>query len=550
MWRPPRYYVVGALAKGETVRELHDYRAILDSLEGALFPAALWSPRLFRFAWANPAFRRLVGSALEDLDPVGMPRRGFLSDAASATHMQDAAYIGLPHTVADYECSAFGGQSYWQVTYLPLQTHFADPFDVLVTAADVTAEVTARQASRARHEDALRSIGLVESTLLSSLDATEILERILVEATEVLDADWGWVAELADNTWWLRTTHGWPRESLDQPLGPSLAELPQLVALAGNPILEGSRSSSDPDHRAVMDREDLEAFALVPVRAHGEITRVVGLFWGRETEFTDAHREFVSRLSTSLSLAMQNAAAFALERGLRRTLQSALLPVTQTLGGFEVGHLCYSAAEDSTVGGDFYEILRLADDRLGVLIGDAPGHGLEAASSASLMRDTVRIEALRSSRPDKVVRRAERIVASAQGDDSRFTSLLYGSLEPASGRFRYCATGTPAPIIKRARGFATMLPHVYVREDPASTAFATSETKLDGGDLLVLFTDGLTEATNSEGDTFSANRLMDVLDRLSHVETGNIPEHLFEEVFSFAGGRLLDDVAVLAIRAA
>jgi serine phosphatase RsbU (regulator of sigma subunit) len=514
-----------------------------------LFPAALWSPRQFRFVWANPAFKRLVGKALEDLDPVGMPKRGFLSDTASASHMQDAAYIGLPYTDAEYEAVGSGGsRSFWQVTYLPLQADFADPFDVLVTAVDVTADVTSRRTAEARRDDALRSIGIVESTLLSSLDGQEILERVLIEATEALDADWGWVVESSEGSWIIRAVHGWPRESLGRPLDDGPGSLPGLAAVSGRVVAESSQDAADALNRAIMQRHDVGAFILVPVKSRGTVNRVIGFCWSFAADIAEAHLEFAERLGVSLSLAMQNAADYAMERGLRRTLQSAFLPVADGLPGIEVGHLCYSATPETTVGGDFYELLRLPDERIGVLIGDAPGHGIEAAALASRMRDALRGEALRSNRPERVVRKADQAVVSTLESGTPFTSLLYGSLEPDTGLFRYCATGQTAPVIKRTREYATSLPHIVVRDGGAS--YPSSETQLNPGDLLVLYTDGLTLASDTGGEAFGLTRLLEALERYADAETGSIPEHLFQDVFTHCSGRLKDDAAILAIRAA
>lgn len=524
------------------------YRHLLASLEDVLFPAALWSPRTMSFAWHNTAFLREFGPALSDLDPVGMPREGFLSDTASAVRMRDAAYLGLPSTDPEYAViGPRGGTRYWQVAFLPLHAEQTDGFDVLVTAVDVTEAVGQRRESEQDATQATRSLDIVESTLLSSLDAQEILERVLLEATEAMDADWGWVAERDAGEWILLAVHGLPFDAVGRVLDTDPGSLPGLVADSGEVLAVPSQDGADSLVRVMMRSLDLGAFIMVPIRVNGLITRVMGFCWSDQTRFTDAQRELARRLATVLGLAMRNAEEYALERRLRRSLESAFIPRPGLVEGLEIGHLYYSASPDSNVGGDFWELLRLPEDRLGVVVGDAEGSGVEAARTAGLARDLVRRAAYASAEPREVVHRAREELREHAGEGDALTSLVFGVYDPRDLRFGFSALpGSCLPILGRHSSHGVTAAPIGVETGDLLLGAAS----LSPGDLIVLCTDGITEAHDRSGRAFGLERLRAALERCEADDAAAIPESLFQHVFAHAEGRLRDDAVLVAVRAA
>jgi hypothetical protein len=523
---------------------------LIESLTRASFPVALWSGELMRFLWANSSFQRLLGESPPELDAVGMPKRGFLSDTDSAMHMQDAAYTGLSFTEPEYEYRAPGGElSYWQITYLALPARFARPFDVLVTATNVTAKATAARRDREERSELERSMGLIESTLLSSLDEEEILQRILIEATESFDADWGWVAGRDGDRWTFRAVHGWPHEVIGKPFREEDLSLPKLAVDAAEVVVEGAYDSEDPRARQLMTRHDLGGFVLVPLVSRGDITGVMGFCWGREVSLSDAHRALGEKLAVTISLALDNAREYADERRIRKTLQSAYFTVPECIDGLEIGHLYYSASPGAMVGGDFYDVLPLPDERVGVVIGDVSGHGLDAAALASLVKSSVRAEAIRSDAPDRVVASTNELMLMGCEPDS-FASVFVGAVDHATRSLEYCSAGHPAPVLVRGDEEPVLLngPQTVMGATNA-TRYATKATEFESGDLLVMYTDGLTEVRDATGDPYGQDCLLEAVRSLAYEPVERIPESLFGTAFSYSEGNLKDDVAILAIRA-
>lgn len=539
---------MSASGAASAAHPLSDPARISALLEGASFPAALWSGSELRFTWLN----RVFGDLLEDVRPqwdlLGMPVRGFLSDSRSAARFIDVAYTGQPVTVPAYEFKASWGEtSYWQLSYLPVPGRIGHPFDVLLLAVDVTSEVAERTARQELEADLRRALDIIDVTVLSSLDAEEILQRVLVEATEALGADWGWLAELEGTSWVFRNIHGWPIEISGLSFAEDELSLPALAARSGHAMAISQSDATRREHFELMIKHDIGGFALVPLKTRGDVTGVMGFCWDADVTFGDAQLGLLRKLELSLSLALENARQFAAERQATRMLRGTFFSAPHSLPGYEMGHL-YHSAGGAMVGGDFYDVTPLAAGTLGVLIGDVSGRGPEALGLTSLVKSAIRSEALRLPAPQTVMERANELVVHGS-DQSESVSAFFGLIDGASGRMSYALAGHPAPVIVRADGTPLFLPEDGGALGVTRTAsFDNHETRLEIGDLLVMYTGGLVGARSPKGEEYGRDRLLRACAAAADEPAESVPESLFMSAFSFTEGHLTDDVAIVALR--
>ncbi|MHB1322927.1 MAG: SpoIIE family protein phosphatase [Coriobacteriia bacterium] len=518
-------------------------------LEGASFPAALWSGSQLRFTWTNRIFRDLLEDVRPQWDLLGMPVRGFLSDSRSASRFIDVAYTGQPVTVPAYEFKAsWGDVSYWQLSYLPVPGRIGHPFDVLLLAVDVTAHVVEQEERDLAAAEMRRALNLIDVTVLSSLDAEEIVQRVLVEATEALGADWGWLAEREEGVWVFRNVHGWPIEISGLTFSDDELSLPALAARSGHAMAVSISEASTREDFELMAKHDIGGFALVPLKNRGDVCGVMGFCWDADLTFGAEHRELLQKLELSLSLALENARQYASERQVTRKLRSAFFSTPHALPGYELGHLYHSASGAATVGGDFYDVMSLGDDRIGLVIGDVAGRGLEAAGLTSLVKTAIRSEALRVPSPQSVMSRANELVMHG-AEPHEFVSAFFGLVDSPSGRVAYSLAGHPPPVVVRADGEAAFLPEDGgVLGVTAGMSYGNREMLLDVGDLLVLYTDGLTDARTPRGEEYGRERLLRACVSAAGQSAVEVPEALFLSAFSFSEGHLADDVAIVALR--
>jgi serine/threonine-protein kinase RsbW len=249
--------------------------------------------------------------------------------------------------------------------------------------------------------------------------------------------------------------------------------------------------------------------------------------------------DLVSRIGLGIKVARQNER----ERQLGEVLQRALLPhELPATGRLKFDAAYRPAAQESAVGGDFYDAFELPDGRIAVSIGDATGHGLSAAIAMSEVRHALRAAAINPKSPSLVLERANAIVNMRR--DPTIVTAAFGILDPRDLTFTYACAGHPAPIFVLDPGTATGLPGGGIPLGVTDSIDAESWTfTLVPGSLLLFYTDGIVEY----------DRRIDVgekhLQDVARWVLGHDPDRPASLVTDtiFAGRTNEDDVAVLSV---
>jgi sigma-B regulation protein RsbU (phosphoserine phosphatase) len=240
----------------------------------------------------------------------------------------------------------------------------------------------------------------------------------------------------------------------------------------------------------------------------------------------------------------------ASELRIAREIQLGILPAdisAATAGtGLEVHALLEPARE---VGGDLFEVLRSNDGRLVVMIGDVSGKGIPAALFMAVTMTLIRTLGTQFQKPEEILQRVNNALA-AQNPRNMFVTIFCGVYDPGSGRLSYASAGHPAPILIR-NGRCEMVPC-----EPGMVAGAFSgleapsySLQVAAGDLLLLYTDGVTEAFNNEGEPFGEGRLSEELCRQPVQSAAQSIAGVLQAVRDHAGEcPQSDDIALLGLR--
>lgn len=235
------------------------------------------------------------------------------------------------------------------------------------------------------------------------------------------------------------------------------------------------------------------------------------------------------------------------ELGRAREIQQALLPkeIAQ-VPGFEV----VAAWEPARlVGGDYYDVIRLSETKLGICIADVVGKGVSAALLMANVQATVRAYASEQAAPPWLCRRVNEILCSNLADD-KFVTLFYGILDAEARTLRYTTAGHLPPLLVRRDGT-----HDTLREGGAVLGvfrdwdYQEGCIALSPGDRIYMFTDGITEAAGANGEEFGETGVLQVAIRESACSAGEIRERLLGEVRQFCDSQFHDDATLLLIAA-
>jgi len=271
---------------------------------------------------------------------------------------------------------------------------------------------------------------------------------------------------------------------------------------------------------------------------------------GEYPHFDPVAMETARGLAALAAIAIENAEVFEKWLRIARTLQSSLLPaIPEKYGDFRFASKYHAALEISELGGDFYDLISLPDGRIGLVIADVSGKGLEAAVSTAMGKYTLRAFVSEEGAPARALTRTNRALTRAEGGWG-FVTMFCALLEPQTGRVIYANAGHPPSVLVRASGEALQLPcmdyqpPLGIFED---MEYVEYEFNIAAGDVLVCYTDGLTEARRDD-EQFEEGRLMNIARDSRHLSPREIAERIHQAVLGFARGRVQDDIALLVVK--
>lgn len=225
-----------------------------------------------------------------------------------------------------------------------------------------------------------------------------------------------------------------------------------------------------------------------------------------------------------------------------RSIQQSLLPREMPrVEGVELSGIWQPAR---TMGGDYYDVLKLSDTELAVCIGDVAGKGMPAALLMSGLQAAVRASA--SGSPRELCERVRRVVVSSL-TGGRFVTFFYATIDTAAMRLRWCNAGHNAPVLARADGSVVRLAEGgpafsrLFRDDP----YTEKELALQRGDRLVLFTDGVSEASGGEGEMFGEPRIEELVAANLALGAHELQQTVAGAATAFSGGELDDDLTLV-----
>jgi PAS domain S-box-containing protein len=302
------------------------------------------------------------------------------------------------------------------------------------------------------------------------------------------------------------------------------------------------------EHLGLMHEMGYRSAVVVPLPARGRLLGALSLLRMDDNPYDQGDLLLAETLGRRAALALENARLYASTRHIARTLQQSLLP--RAIPEIPCLHLAAryrAAAEGQDVGGDFYDAFHIDDGRWGIAIGDVCGKGPEAAALTALARYTIR--AVAGEGPADVMRLLNDAVLRDQGVDERFLTALFAELTHVDGEvvLQIACGGHPAPFVVRGDGGveSVAVQGALIGVVPNMT-YAESQVRLQEGDKLVLYTDGLADARAPEV-------VLSELDLAALIEEGRALEG--QELAQFLESRATgdsearDDIAILVLEA-
>ena len=388
-----------------------------------------------------------------------------------------------------------------------------------------------------------------------SLDTSQLLEQILDLVFQVVRYDAAGIYLVDRKTQWVneQAIRGYEQnreEAVRLKVGRGLIG---WVAKTGRPVIVPDVLRDD---RYVKARAETRSEMVAPLRAGSE---VIGAF-NLESDEPDAYEpedlELVMTFASQAAVAIERTRLHAEvletrrleeELSIGQRIQKTFLPERDPkVPNFDIAGAYYSSG---LVGGDYYDYVRITEGHLGIVVADVSGKGIPAALIMAAFRASLIAEVRNNYAIRTVFAKVNRLLWESIEID-RFVTAIYGVLDLQGRRFTYVNAGHNPGLLYRAAtdAFETLDSTGPLLGTLEGATFKERQVEIRPGDILTLYTDGITESMSATNELFGEERLMDVVRSRRAGPAAEIVRAIRETVSAYAGGEPDDDLTIVLLK--
>lgn len=416
-------------------------------------------------------------------------------------------------------------------------------------------------------DDRLALLYRLTRTFSSSLDLDEVLDRVMDEVIAAVRAERGFLMlKDGDGPLLFQVARGLDQHAIEQPRFQVSRGISERVAETGEAVLTSdARIDQRLNLRESVVNLGLRAVLSVPLKVKGVVIGVIYVDNRIQAGvFGPADLELLTAIAASAAIAIDNARLYreALEKGrlerelqLAREVQASLMPRTMPVfPGWSFAALWLPARE---VAGDYFALVSEATlhgkdapngvDHLGLIVADITDKGMPAALFMALARSTIHAALAATDDPAAAITQANRLI-TADSPNSMFVTLGYVRVTAAGDAIECVNAGHPPILHYRAAhdDFQTLGRTGMPLGIDAEATFGRSTTRVQSGDLILLYSDGVPDARSPEGEEYGMTRLMEALRANARLDPQALIDILHRALDGFDGGLPQhDDITLL-----
>jgi phosphoserine phosphatase RsbU/P len=420
-------------------------------------------------------------------------------------------------------------------------------------------EITATAAShKAKHGDLLALISKVGITLLASATLNETLEQIVSLVFEAVPADRCLIMMRDEGSEDLRVAVARLRDRVGEvgEIRVSRNVLDEVV-IRGKSVLT---SDAQHDPRFASGTVVLQGVRSVLAVPLGVSDKVFGIIYAdspiAEGRFTEDHLKVLTTLASVAAIRVENTRLvearlererFERELALASEIQQRFQPTAPPqVNGYELQGISFPCYE---IGGDYYDFIEREDGRLVIALGDVSGKGTAAALLMSSLHAAIHAQSASHDSLVATISAVNKYLAD-NIPANRFVTLFYAELDPESGSLSFLNAGHNPPLIVHSAGTVEQLASgglpLGIKPD---AEYREGRTQLQPGDVLVIYSDGVTEAVSPTGEEFGPTRLYEVVSRNIEASAAGIRDRIESSLTKFAQGTsAADDITLVIVK--
>lgn len=413
-------------------------------------------------------------------------------------------------------------------------------------------------APKIKQGDLLALISKVGITLLASATLNETLEQIVTLVFETVPADRCVIMMRDEGGEELRVAVARLRDRVGEvgEIRVSRNVLDEVV-IRGKSVLTSDAQHDPRFASGTMVLQGVRAVLAVPL---GVSEKVFGIIYAdspiAEGRFTEDHLKVLTTLASVAAIRVENARLVEarlererLERelALASEIQQRFQPTAPPhITGYELQGISFPCYE---IGGDYYDFIEREDGRLVIALGDVSGKGTAAALLMSSLHAAIHAQSASHDSLVATISAVNRYLAD-NIPANRFVTLFYAELDPESGSMSFLNAGHNPPLIVHSAGTVEQLASgglpLGIKRD---AEYREGRTQLQPGDVLVIYSDGVTEAVSPTGEEFGPTRLYEVVSRNVEASAAGIRDRIESSLTKFAQGTsAADDITLVIVK--
>jgi len=406
----------------------------------------------------------------------------------------------------------------------------------------------------------------IGETLGAVFDTDTIYEIVLKKGTEVIRAQKAWIMILdkESESLYLAAAKGLSQEEMAKftvRLGEGMSG---KVAEEGRPLLIEEAEQLPVNLLQGKDLCEIEPFVSypmmsVPLKVKERVLGVMNMAEKSSQEmFTAGDLKLLSAIASSAAISIYNSQLVEelkeservkRDMEIAQRIQMGLLPKEPPrFGGVELAGRCVPA---KNVGGDYYDFFTISEDELGIVIADVSGHSIGAALMMATARSVLRTEVLQNSDPSVLLARTGAVMHADLAAAELFITMFYARYNRKTGALTYANGGHNLPFIYRVEDgeCAIIDADGMLLGIVEGIHFDQGKVRLNSGDILVLYTDGVTEAKNDAAEQFGEDTLYRIVQHNSDMTAQGLLDEVYRQVYQHSGTAAHhDDITMVVMK--
>lgn len=393
--------------------------------------------------------------------------------------------------------------------------------------------------------------------IAASRDSDEVMRKVVSRSIRAVDAEQGMITLLSEDSSDTGKTlvRGNVSSCHSMPIHMNTNLLGWMLHYRKPLILNDPHN--DDRFRGVRWDEGIQSVLCVPLMVQSELTGILTVFNRRHGKvFDDEDQRLLSIIASQSAQVIENARLHEQEQAFLRMqeevriasrIQQELFPhEPPMIEGYDIAGKSVPA---QIVGGDYFDFIQLEKGCWGFCVGDVSGKGLPASLLMANTQAALRGQALVDSSPSRIIARSNTLLYRST-DSGKFVTLFLGILDPGSHQIHYANGGHNCPLFFSGDADPTRLAaHGMMLGFLEDFNFGESTIDLGPGDLLVVYSDGITEATNSERMQFGEQRLIAAVQEYRETSAKDLIENLIKNVCEFAADcPQSDDMTLVVVK--